>query len=249
MSRDGATSQALPRWRRAAVASPSANRALLLDFDGVIVDSEGLQLCAVNNILAPYAIALSPTAWIERCVGNKARDFLREILAGRVGPGELERLLVAKSAAYQDLVQRTEPTPRRGIPELVERAIALGFRCGIASATSESDIRHVLDRIGLTSRFDVIVSSDTVPRPKPAPDVYLRAAELLHVLPVHCIVVEDTPTGLAAGRAAGMHCVAFPNQWTTALDFVGAELIVPCLDTRAIDQILGLVLAPLDERA
>ena len=234
-------SRVLPHWRKAAVASPSANRALLLDFDGVIVDSEGLQLCTINQILAPYSIVLSPTLWIERCVGRKARDFLREILGGRAGPSELERLLVAKSAAYQDLVRGTEPTARPGIPDLVERATALGFRCGIASATSESDIRHVLARIGLTSRFDVIVSSDAVPRPKPAPDVYLRAAELLHVWPAHCIVVEDTPTGLAAGRAAGMHSVAFPNQWTAALDFAGAELVVPSLDTRAIDRILGLV--------
>ncbi|HZB94727.1 MAG TPA: HAD-IA family hydrolase, partial [Herpetosiphonaceae bacterium] len=185
----------------------------------------------------------SPAAWIEQCVGRKARDFLREILAGRVGPGEFERLLVAKSEAYQELVRRTEPAPRPGIQELVARATALGFRCGIASATPESDIRHVLDRIGLTSRFDVIVSSDAVPRPKPAPDVYLRAAELLHVLPAHCIVVEDTPTGLAAGRAAGMHCVAFSNQWTAALDFAGAEIVVPSLDTRAIDRILGLTIS------
>jgi HAD superfamily hydrolase (TIGR01509 family) len=219
---------------------------LLLDFDGVIVDSEGLQLCAVNQILAPYSIVLSPTVWIERCVGRKARDFLREILGGRAGPGELEQLLVAKSAAYQDLVRQTEPAPRPGIAELVERAIALGFRCGIASATPESDLRQVLDRIGLTPRFDVIVSSDAVPRPKPAPDVYLRAAELLHVVPAHCIVVEDTPTGLAAGRAAGMHCVAFPNQWTAALDFAGAEIAVSSLDTRAIERILGSVLTPID---
>jgi HAD superfamily hydrolase (TIGR01509 family) len=204
-----------------------------------------MQLCAVNNILARYGIVLSPAAWIERCVGRKARDFLAPILAGRIGPGELEQLLVAKSAAYQDLVQRSEPAPRPGIPELVERATELGFRCGIASATSESDIRHLLDWIGLTSRFDVIVSSDAVPRPKPAPDVYLRAAELLHVLPADCIVVEDTSTGLVAGRAAKMHCVAFPNQWTAALDFAGAELVVPSLDTRAIDHILGLVLTPL----
>jgi beta-phosphoglucomutase-like phosphatase (HAD superfamily) len=124
---------------------------------------------------------------------------------------------------------------------LIETAIARGFRCAIASATPEADIRHYTDRLGISAMFQAIVSSDSVPRPKPAPDVYLRAAEMARSDPQHCIVVEDTPVGLAAGRAAGMRCVAFPNQWTETFDMSGADLTVLELNTPAILRILHLV--------
>lgn len=194
----------------------------------------------MNQALARYGIELSRRDWIERCVGHKARDFLGEILGDRVDPSEMDRLLVAKSNAYQTLVRELEPPARSGIPELLQSAADQGFRCAIASATSEPDIRATVERLGLAHFFDAIVSVDAVARPKPAPDVYLRAAELLQVAPPFCVVVEDTSTGLASGRAAGMRRVAFPNEWTAKLDFGDAELIVPTLDRQAVDRILGL---------
>src|SRR5688500_8100262 len=98
------------------------NRALLLDFDGVIVDSEGTQLLAVNQVLASHGIELSKQEWIERCVGRKARDFLNLYLGDRIEAAEFERLLEAKSAAYRDLARTNSPVARPGIRKLVERA-------------------------------------------------------------------------------------------------------------------------------
>ena len=227
--------------RRAAIANDRSAPALLLDFDGVIVDSEGIQFRAVNQALEPFGVQISPEEWIERCVGHKARDFLPAILHDRIDADQLEALLVAKSEALQQLIRQTAPVARPGIPELIATARDRGFRRGIASATSQADIGYVVERLGLASQIEVIVSSDSVARPKPAPDVYLRAAELLGVAPLRCVVIEDTPTGLAAGRAAGMRCVAFPNQWTAALDFRDADFHVQSLDTAAIDNLLTSV--------
>lgn len=214
--------------------------ALLLDFDGVIVDSEGMQLEAVNTVLAPYAVQLDSTQWSANCVGHKARDFLPGLLPAPLSVEELDQLLAAKSAAYQQIVLAQTPIARSGIRELVDRARQRGFRCGVASATPAADLDHILRALGWTGLLDLVLSSDAVPRPKPAPDVYLRAAELLGVVPQHCVVVEDTPTGIAAAHAAGMYCVAFPNQWTADLDLTLATRIEPILDAATIESVLDL---------
>jgi HAD superfamily hydrolase (TIGR01509 family) len=214
-------------------------RALVLDFDGVIVDSEGMQMEAVNQVLAEYGIRLTEQDWIERCVGHKTRDFLQELLDGQVDAPELDRLVTAKSQAYRALTQQAALQARAGIVDLLMQARGCGYRCGIASATPAADIHAVVSRIGIASSFDAIVSSDMVARPKPAPDVYLYAAALLGVAPERCVVVEDTPTGLAAGRAAGMRCVAFPNRWTVTMDLSAADMVVPTLNHATIGRILG----------
>ncbi len=213
---------------------------MLLDFDGVIVDSEGMQMEAVNSVLAPYAVRLDVMYWIERCVGHKARDVLPTLLPEPPTPDELERLLAAKSAAYQSIVQASKLTARPGIRELTERARQRGYRCGVASATPAADLHFILTRLGWNDLLDLVLSSDVVARPKPAPDVYLRAAELLGVQPRRCVVVEDTPTGIAAAREAGMHCVAFPNSWTANMDVSAATSVEPTIDAATIERILDL---------
>ena len=144
----------------------------------MIVDSEGMQLEAVNTVLAPYNVQLDPKQWSQRCVGHKARDFLPGLLPVPPTTEELGRLLAAKSVAYQAIVLARVPVARPGIRELTERARERGYRCGVASATPAVDLEHILGMLGWTGLLDLVLSSDAVPRPKPAPDVYLRAAEL-----------------------------------------------------------------------
>lgn len=215
-------------------------RALLLDFDGVIVDSEGMQLEAVNTVLAPYGVSIDAEQWIARCVGHKARDFLPDLVPTAINTSELDHLLAAKSTAYQQIVLARAPVARPGIRELVERARECGYRCGVASATPAADLEYILGALGWTALLDLVLSSDAVARPKPAPDVYLRAAALLGVAPERCVVVEDTSTGIAAARAAAMPCVAFPNRWTTTMDLRQATRTEPILDAAAIERVLGL---------
>lgn len=224
---------------RCVIVHVEPQRALILDFDGVIVDSEGMQMEAVNRVLAPYGVRLTERDWIRRCVGHKTRDILQEILEGRADAGELDRLVSAKSDVYRSLTQQVAPQARPGIVDLVQQAHHQGYRCGIASATPAADIHDVVGRLGIAPFFDRIVSSDAVAHPKPAPDVYLHAAALLGVDRARCIVVEDTSIGVAAGRAAGMYCVAFPNRWTAAMDLGEADMLVPVLDHATIRSVLG----------
>lgn len=87
----------------------------------------------------------------------------------------------------------------------------------------------MLNSIGLAGRFESIVSGDAVANGKPAPDVFLRAAQRLNVPPSACLALEDAPNGIAAAKAAGMACIAVPNEFTRALFVSAADRILPSL--------------------
>ena len=99
------------------------------------------------------------------------------------------------------------------IPGAVDavRRLAGRYRLGLASSSNRPLIDAVLDVAGLAQYFDATVSSEEVPRGKPAPDVYLEAARRLGVAPERCVAVEDSHGGIRAAKAAGMHVIAFPN--------------------------------------
>jgi HAD superfamily hydrolase (TIGR01509 family) len=97
-----------------------------------------------------------------------------------------------------------------GAVDAVKR-LAGRFRLGLASSSNRPLIDAVLDVAGLAQYFDATVSSEEVPRGKPAPDVYLEAARRLHVAPESCVAVEDSHGGIRSAKAAGMHVIAFPN--------------------------------------
>ena len=120
-----------------------------------------------------------------------------------------------------------------GSLELLDGLRARGVKVGLVSMTVARCILTGAARLGILNRFDAIVCGDMVLRRKPAPDPYLRAAELLGIDPAHCVAVEDSPTGIASAKAAGCHVIAYTGcdivQDVSAADevidsFVGLEL-------------------------
>jgi len=122
----------------------------------------------------------------------------------------LEELLARKEHHFSRLVAEEEPI-FNGLPELLERCAAR-WPVGLASGSRHSTIDSVLALQGLRRHFRAIVSSEDVPHGKPAPDIFLRTAELLGVSPRECIVIEDSAAGVAAGLAAGMRVIAITNS-------------------------------------
>jgi HAD superfamily hydrolase (TIGR01509 family) len=117
--------------------------------------------------------------------------------------------------------------------ELLDAADAAGVATAVASSSRLDWVAGHLDRLGLRHRFAAVVTRDDVgdeaARTKPAPDLFLVAAERLGVPPAACVVLEDSPNGVAAGRAAGMVVVAVPCPMTQALDLSGADLVATSL--------------------
>ena len=117
--------------------------------------------------------------------------------------------------------------------ELLDDAAAEGIPAAVASSSGLDWVGGHLERLGLRSRFATVVTRDDLSgrdaRTKPAPDLFLLAADRLGAEPAQCVAFEDSPNGVAAARAAGMVVVGVPGPMTTGLDMSAADLVVPSL--------------------
>lgn len=175
--------------------------AVIFDCDGVLADSEWASALAWQRTLESYGYHLSAQEFAG-FIGTTDRDLAEafgprlaiepEIIL-RYANNQLRLILAGGLEAFADAV---------GLLERLEVPVA------VASNSDRWRLDAVLSAAGLAGRFQVSVGANEVRHPKPAPDVYLRAAELLAVKPDRCLVIEDSPTGIAAAREAGMGVIA-----------------------------------------
>lgn len=180
--------------------------ALVLDFDGVIVDSEVLHDEALREVSRPLGASWEDHPWI----GWSDDDALREILV-RCGqppkPDIIERLLREKTRVVLEQVAADRYAPYPGVIELIREA-AGNTKVGVCSAGLREQIVPVLERLGVLQLLSAIVAWEDSPRGKPHPDPYLLAAERLHARPEHSIAIEDSPRGVHSALAAGFTVIA-----------------------------------------
>lgn len=194
---------------------------IIFDNDGVLVDSEPLS----NTILAAYLTELGhPTSYEDSlrdymgAAVHRVHDLIEE-RTGRCLPADFDDILHARVfAAFE-----RELEPVEGVVEVLGKLAADGVPYCVASSGSHERIRVGHRKTGLDRWFDdrVVFSAQDVGRGKPAPDLFLYAAERMGVAPGRCAVVEDSPLGVAAARAAGMDVYAF-TAMTPAEKLAGA---------------------------
>ena len=216
-------------------------RAVVFDFDGLILDTETSEYATVREAYAELGLELDVPPW-QRRIGTHSRHWLDELedLAGPLP--DKEAIRERRVARHHELIAAEVAMP--GVVELVEEAAARGLRLGVASSSQDTWVGPHLERLGLRHHFACLsCRSESVPA-KPAPDVYLQACERLEVEPADAVAVEDSPNGVAAAKAAGLWCVAVPNWLTEPLDFGAADLVVPSLAGVSVDDLLGLPSTP-----
>ena len=187
---------------------PFAPDAVIFDMDGLMLDSER----AINACMAQAARELGhdiPDALWLRMIGG-GDGLCRRLVAGQIGEAAADALLAHSEALY-DAVADAGIDHRPGIVELLELLVARGIPRAVATSTRRPLAMRKLRAAGLLPYFDAVCTSSDVPRPKPAPDVYLLAASTLGVDPARCLVLEDSPTGVRAALAAGMTPVQVPD--------------------------------------
>jgi len=174
---------------------------LIFDFDGTLVDTMPIHYEAYRRTFAEAGLELDPDDFYGN-IGGKAAETIPRFLRGRSCPRSIPELHARKQVIAAELL-RTET-----IPVLATAELLVAFRgalpIALASSGSRSGIDIVLDRLGWRECFDVIVTGQDAPRGKPAPDLFLLAAQRLELEPARCLVFEDTDDGVAAARAAGM---------------------------------------------
>jgi len=172
----------------------------------VIIDSMPLHTQAWSAYLEQLGLPTPDAAIASRMHGKRNDDIVEDFIGRGLDPPAVFEHGAAKERLYRQLMTtRLKENLVRGVEAFPMRYE--GVPMAVASNAEPANVDMVLDGAGLRSRFRVVVDGQQVDRPKPFPDVYLRAASLLGVNPRKCIVFEDSPTGVEAGRSAGMRVV------------------------------------------
>jgi beta-phosphoglucomutase len=178
--------------------------ALIFDLDGVIVDSMPLHSQSWRLYLERLGIASDDLD--ARMHGRRNDEIVRDFISPGLSPDEVFAHGAAKERLFREMMgPRLREYLVPGIEEFLKRRG--GAPTGLASNAEPPNIDFVLDGAGLRGYFDVVVDGHQVRRPKPFPDIYRRAAQLLGVSPANCVVFEDSPTGIEAAQAAGARVV------------------------------------------
>ena len=216
-----------------------AVRALLFDFDGLIVDTESPALAAWRHVYAQHGQQLTLDHW-SCAVGTVGGFDALTHLESMVG-SPLERDAVEARRLEHELTLVEAEELRPGVAEYLADAERLGLRKAIVSSGSRLWIDRHLRRLEQLYGWDAIVTADgDRARSKPSPTLYLEALELLEVDCAEAIALEDSPNGIRAAKAAGLFCVGVPNPVTAALGLDEADLVV--------DSLANLPLTALIER-
>ncbi|QGV76997.1 HAD family hydrolase [Streptomyces ficellus] len=214
------------------------SRALVLDFDGLVADTEVLWLAVLRELYRSLSQELPHDRYVAS-IGGTLDDFDPfEDLAARcrtAGAAELEERAESMFRTYM-----AYEAPLPGVRRLVAQAEKRGLPLGIASSSRSTSVRPHLEAFGLLGSFPVVVTADDVPRVKPAPDLYLLAARRLGVDPAGIVAFEDSNRGVRAAKAAGALCVAVPHVLSRSHDFSAADLRLASLTLCDLDDVLSL---------
>ena len=211
----------------------------IFDCDGLLADTETPDYEAWRLIYEEQGLALPVETWaqsIGTAKGHDRHDW-HAALSEAVGPGyDPEAVDTRRRLFYHNAIGRLTPMP--GVLAVLDALDEAQIPCAVASNSDRGWVERVLEVTGLSGRFRAIATADEVAHPKPAPDVYLLAAERLGVLPQHCAAFEDSPRGLAAAHAAGMFTVAVPTALTRHFAFEQAHRVVENLERIALKDLL-----------
>ena len=213
-------------------------RALIFDFDGLLLETEGPSYQAWHELYAEHGHEMPRERWLEY-IGREGGWFDALAHLGElVGAGfDADGVLARREARKTELIEALDLMP--GVRERIAEAKARGMKVGVASSSTLRWVGGHLERLAFREIFDAVTCREEGMRAKPAPDIYLAAAEALGVAPGEAIAIEDSRNGIAAAKAAGLRCVAVPNELTSEQDLSEADLRLTSLAEMPLDAILA----------
>ncbi len=205
-----------------------ADRGVLFDLDGVLINSEPLHCRAFQDVLAPYGVRLTEGDYYAKYLVYSDREVLERLLPDRK---VLDGAVAAKERRYWELLQAGVPAFPDGLALLARTD---GWRVGLATGSIRREAELALRSLGVRERFGAVVAREDCARGKPDPEPYLLAAGALELSPRRCVVIEDAPGGIQAAKAAGMLCVAVthscPRERLREADLVVEDLALVRLE-------------------
>jgi len=188
---------------------PDSIQAVIWDLDGVIIDSADAHRRAwwrlTEELQIPYSNEQFWSTFGQR------NDAIMPTLVGPLPAERLKELGDRKEAYFRDIIRDTI-APLPGAIELLSELRDAGYPQALASSTPIANIELISNVLELKRSLSALVSGETVPHGKPAPDIFLKAAQELGIEPLHCLVIEDAVAGIAAARAGKMYCIAVAGE-------------------------------------
>jgi len=214
-------------------------RAIIFDFDGLILDTEEPVLRSWVEVYEEHGKELPFERWVEivgsTTIGFHPERHLEELLGRPLSQEVLDRRVGRRT----EFVQAKQLLP--GVLQHIDEAGALGLKLGVASSSTTEWVKGHLARLGILDRFHCVRCRDDVANAKPAPDLYLAVLECLQVSAAEAFAIEDSPNGIAAAKQAGLRCVAIPNTITASLDLTRADVLLSSLSEVTLAQLLTRV--------
>ena len=214
-------------------------KAVIFDFDGLIVDSEPLWTDARNEVLGQFGFSVTSEDK-RRTMGGGYREGLNYFIVRYRLPLSDDDF-AAQEQAILDELYKTKLTFKPGVTELVNSLKKFGVPLAIATSGPRSRLNSALEKLSLTG-IGVVVTGDDIEKGKPDPEIFIKTANKLGADPKFCVVLEDSPLGVMAARAAGMHPIAvYDQRYTSEADFTGdsrAEIVVSSLEDLNIQKLL-----------
>lgn len=216
-------------------------RALIFDFDGLIIDTEIPDYLSWQEVYEEHGATLPLEKWASIVGGNAESDFEpHEYLETLIGvPVDREHIWVMRRKSYIEHLENQPILP--GVQEYLADALEMGLKLAVASSSPENWVLGHLYRLGLIDKFDAVVTADDVEATKPDPALFLLTAEKVGVQPEEVIVFEDSPNGVLGARRAGMFVVVVPNPLTAQLDLSQADMRLDSLAEISLKQLLESV--------
>lgn len=227
-------------------------KAVLFDFNGVIIHDEPLHEKLINQLLIEENLRPKSGEFRQFCLGRSDRACLTDLFANRgrvLSEAYLAGLIERKTRAYERELATIEPLPiYPGLTDLIFQLRSLKLPMAIVSGAVQSEIELVLTRAELREPFAVIVSGDDPIRSKPEPDGYLLAIERLnqdlpdlHLTPQECLAIEDTFAGIQAAKQAGISVVGVANSYPFHMLQRQANWVVDYLKDLEIDRVQAVL--------
>jgi HAD superfamily hydrolase (TIGR01509 family) len=205
-------------------AQAAAVRAVVFDFDGLLMDTESTSFLSWQYEWSQWGLTLQAADFFVNHGGDVTEDRYA-MLAAAVGPRFDRTVSHRRRVAYREKLHE-ELDLADGLREWLEEAAGMGLRLAVASSSPLDWLTSHLRRAGVLDSFEVLAGGDEVGRHKPAPDVYQLALDRLTLSCAAAVAVEDTAHGVAAAHAAGLRCIAIPNPFVAPERVRHADLVL-----------------------
>lgn len=212
-------------------------KALVFDMDGVIIDSEPIHTKINVDILNDEGVTPNQSEFFE-FTGVRDEEMWETLIKRHNMTKTVEELMDMQRVYKKQRFTGENVKPVDGITTLLSHAKKKGLRIALSTSSPLYFARYILESLEVIKFFDVLATADDVSKGKPDPEIYLKAASMLGVLPEECMAIEDASLGIQSAKGAAMKCIGFKNPNSGDQDLSLADLVVTSIKDINLDNII-----------